>query len=323
MALGISSMFMGYMARQGLRMKILAMDIETDALDATKIHVICAQDVDTNEKYQFLNVCTIPEEREAFYLLCQQTDKFVFHNGIGFDVKVINKLLNPLLIAYPEIIKPTDVIDTLIMSRLIDYSIKGGHSLKAWGQRLGEFKIGFDQFEVLTQEMIDYCHQDVEVTVRLYNKFKSSIFDPDLQDAIKCEHDIQILCEEMTDAGFYFEKDKAEHLLDEVELRMIELTESFQRDFPPQLEEVNRIKYRKKKDGTVMSSVKKAQEKYFKTTVDWSANPPDLVCYDWIEFNPASPKMRIERLWEAGWQPYEKTKGHIQYDREQKQRSWR
>ena len=236
MALGISFMFMGYMARQGILMKILAMDIETDALDATKIHVICAQDVDTKEKYQFLNVCTIPEEREAFFLLCQQTDKFIFHNGIGFDVKVINRLLNPLLMAYPEIIKPTDVIDTLIMSRLIDYSIKGGHSLKAWGQRLGEFKIGFDQFEVLTQEMIDYCHQDVEVTVRLYNRFKSYIFDPDLQDAIRCEHDIQILCEEMTDAGFHFERDKAEHLLDEVELRMIELTESFQRDFPPQLE---------------------------------------------------------------------------------------
>ena len=171
--------------------------------------------------------------------------------------------------------------------------------------------------------MIDYCHQDVEVTVRLYNKFKATIFDPDLQDAIKCEHDIQILCEEMTAAGFYFEKDKAEHLLDEVELRMAELTDSFQRDFPPQLEEVNRIKYRKKQDGTTMASVKKAQEKYFKTTVDWSINPPDLVCYDWIEFNPASPKMRIERLWDAGWQPYEKTKGHIQYDREQKQRSWR
>ena len=103
-------MLVGNMARQGLRMKILAMDIETDALDATKIHVICAQDVDTNEKYQFLNVCTVPEEREAFFLLCQQTDKFIFHNGIGFDVKVINRLLNPLLIAYPEIIKPTDVI---------------------------------------------------------------------------------------------------------------------------------------------------------------------------------------------------------------------
>ena len=99
-------------------MNILAMDIETDALDATKIHVICAQDVDTKEKYQFLNVCTIPEEAEAFIKLCNETDKFVFHNGIGFDVKVINRLVQP------DLINPSDIIDTLIMSRLIDYTSK-------------------------------------------------------------------------------------------------------------------------------------------------------------------------------------------------------
>ena len=300
-------------------MSILAMDIETDALDATKIHVICAQDVDTQEKYEFLNVCTIPEESEAFIKLCNETDKFVFHNGIGFDVKVINRLVQP------ELINPSDIIDTLIMSRLIDYSIKGGHSLKAWGQRLGEFKIGFDQFEVLTQEMIDYCHQDVEVTVKLYKKFKKVIADPEWQDAIRCEHDIQILCEEMTAHGFSFDDAKAETLLDEVELRMFELEDGFQVDFPPQLQEVNRIKYRRKKDGELMSNVTKAQEKYPQTRVDWSYNPPELVCYDWIEFKPSSPKMRIERLWEAGWTPVEKTKGHVGYDREQRhqQRSWR
>jgi hypothetical protein len=69
--------------------------------------------------------------------------------------------------------------------------------------------------------------------------------------------------------------------------------------------------------------VTKAQEKYPQTRVDWSYNPPELVCYDWIEFKPSSPKMRIDRLWEAGWTPVEKTKGHIQYDRDQNKRSWR
>ncbi len=150
-------------------MRIAAMDIETDALDATKIHVICAKDVDTKEKYEFLNVCTIEEERYRFVKFCSTVDRFVFHNGIGFDVRVINKLVQP------DLINPAHVIDTLIMSRLIDYGIQGGHSLKAWGQRIGEFKIGFDQFEVLTQEMITYCHQDVEVTSLLYNRFKQTI----------------------------------------------------------------------------------------------------------------------------------------------------
>jgi len=301
-------------------MKTVAIDIETDALDATRIHVICAQDVDTGEKYEFLNVSHIEEEEERFVGWCSTVTTFVFHNGIGFDVPVINKLVRK------ECILPSMVLDTLILSRLIDYTLDGkGHSLKAWGQRLGEFKIGFDQFEVLTQEMIDYCHQDVEVTAQLYKKFKKVIADPEWQDAIRCEHDIQILCEEMTAHGFSFDDAKAESLLDEVELRMFELEDGFQVDFPPQLQEVNRIKYRRKKDGGLMSNVTKAQEKYPHTRVDWSYNPPELVCYDWIEFKPSSPKMRIERLWEAGWTPVEKTKGHIQYDREQKhqQRSWR
>jgi len=56
--------------------------------------------------------------------------------------------------------------------------------------------------------------------------------------------------------------------------------------------------------------------------VDWSKKDPELVCYDFIDFNPASPKMRIERLWEAGWKPFEKTKGHIDYER-QSSRSFR
>jgi DNA polymerase-1 len=31
---------------------------------------------------------------------------------------------------------------------------------------------------------------------------------------------------------------------------------------------------------------------------------------EWYEFNPGSAKQRIERLWEAGWQPTERTDGH-------------
>ena len=121
--------------------------------------------------------------------------------------------------------------------------------------------------------------------------------------------------------SFYFQKETADHLLDEIELRMTELEEGFQVDFPPQLEEVNRILYRKKKDGSPVAGVANAIVKYAKTKVDKSVYPAQLICYDWVEFNPASPKMRIERLWDAGWKPVDKTKGHIEYDRESK-RSW-
>ena len=294
--------------------KVVAMDIETDALEATKIWCICTQNISTGETDQFLNVDRIPEERDRFLEYCSTISNFVFHNGIGFDVGIINRLVK-------ENCVPLDlVLDTLVLSRLIEYNLEGGHSLKAWGKRLGDFKIGFDDFSCLTQEMIDYCHQDVVVTVKLYKKFLDVIEDESWQDSIRCEHDIQILCEQMTRNGFYFERDKADHLLDEIELRLCELDEGFQHDFPPKLEEVNRIIYRKKQDGSLMSSVVKAQEKYPRTELDKSRYPPQLICYDWIDFNPASPKLRIERLWEAGWKPVDKTKGHIEYDREQKRR---
>jgi len=297
-------------------MKTVAMDIETDAIDATRIWVIGAKDVDTGETEQFLNVSHIEEEKQRFIEYCADVACFVFHNGIGFDVPVINRMLG-------QVIDPHKVLDTLIVSRLVDYTLDGkGHSLKAWGRRLGDLKLDFKDFSALTEEMIFYCHQDVTVTTLLFNKLKPVINDPTWDEAIRCEHEIQMLCEDMTRDGFYFDRSQADLLLDEIELRMLELTDSFQEDFPPQLQEVNRIKYRRKADGSLFSNVTKAQENYEQTKVDWSVKPPELVCYDYIEFNPASPKMRIERLWEAGWTPYEKTKGHIEYERASKQRSW-
>ena len=296
-------------------MKTVAMDIETESLDPQYIWVICAEDVETGERETFCNLTTIPEERDRFVKYCNDINHFVFHNGLGFDVPVINRLLG-------QVIDPQKVIDTLVVSRLVDYTLDGaGHSLKAWGKRLGDFKIGFNDFTKLSDEMIEYCEQDVAVTVKIYRHFKKVIQDPEWQESLRCEHDIQMLCEDMTTNGFYFDEDQAEELLGEIQTRMEDLEQGLQEDFPPKLTEVNRIKYRRKADGSLYSSVTKAQEKYFATALDKSVDPNELVCYEYIPFNPASPKQRIERLWEAGWEPFEKTKGHIEYDRE-KARSW-
>lgn len=301
-------------------MKTVAMDIETDDLDAKVIHVICTEDVETGTKDQFLNVTTIPEERDRFIEYCSNVDRFVLHNGLGFDIPVINRLVQA------NLIRTDQVIDTLIVSRLIDFTLDNkGHSLKAWGQRLGEYKIDFGKdFSKLTEEMVEYCHQDVTVTVNLFKRFKSVIEDPEWQMALTCEHEIQALCEEMTDNGFYFEQDKAEELLGEIITRLDELEAGFQKDFPPKIQEVNRIKYRKKADGTLYKNVTDAQQKYSFTALDKSVDPPELVCLEYVPFMPSSPQQRIDRLWEAGWKPYEKTKGHIEYEREQarQQRSW-
>lgn len=297
--------------------KYLIMDIETDALDATRIWVICTEDFNTGEKQQFLNTDTIPEERDRFLEYLKSYDKFVFHNGIGFDVPVINRLL------CTEAIPLSSVVDTLILSRLFDYGIQGGHSLKAWGMRLGNFKLDFNDFSMLTEEMVTYCHQDVTVTQLLFKKFKKNYEDPDWAESIRCEHEIQMLCEEMTNNGFTFDKDSAVSMLKEIEERMDALNKGFQKDFPPQLVEVNRLIYKIKADGSPYSNIEKAREKYVMTKLDKSVTPNQLACFDFVPFSPASPKQRIDRLWEAGWSPYEKTKGHIEYEREKQQQQQR
>lgn len=290
-------------------MKTVAMDIETDSLDAKHIWIIVAQDVATGETEVFRNLTSDPVEAMRFKHYCHKCDKFVFHNGIGFDVPVINRLLG-------RTIEPKDVIDTLIVSRMIDYSIEKGHSLDAWGKRLGLHKGDFKDFEGgLTPEMEEYCINDVAVTVKLYQKFKSVILDKEWADSLRIEHDIQIICEQMTDNGFYFDEAQAEEFLGDIVTRMEELEAQFQVDFPPKLTEVKRIKYRLKKDGSLMKSVEDALTKYPHTYVD-NMGEPMLVCHDYVSFNPGSTLHRIDRLWEAGWQPVDKTKGHIKFMRE-------
>ena len=287
-------------------MKITAVDIETDDLDAQHIWIIVCQDVQTKAVEIFRNPTSDLVEAMRFKHYCHHYNKFVFHNGIGFDVPVINRLLG-------HTINEKDVVDTLIVSRLINFEISGGHSLDAWGKRLGLHKGDFKDFAGgLTQEMEDYCVNDVAVTVKLFERFKPVIMDKQWAKALRCEHDIQIVCEQMRRNGFAFDAVNAERMWIEIVDRMQELEDQFQIDFPPVLSEVKRIKYRIKADGSLFKSVTDALEKYPMTKKEGE----ELACFDWVEFSASSPKQRIERLWEAGWKPYEKTKGHILFERE-------
>jgi len=295
-------------------MNFSALDIETNSLNPDRIWVICAKDLATGQTYQFLNPSHVEEERKRFVEYCLTVDRFVMHNGLSFDAPVIRRLV-------PEaVLDNSQIVDTLVVSRLVDYGIKDGHSLDAWGKRLGLHKGNHTDWSRLSQEMIDYCHLDVEVTTKLFERFRSVIFDKEWAVALRCEHDMQILCDEMHENGFKFDKEGAEECLQEITAKMQALERGFQSDFPPVLQEVNRLKYRTKADGSLYSSVQEAVEKYPKVEVEGA----DLVCYDYVEFNPGSPNQRIDRLWEAGWKPVEKTKGHKEFEREKSQngKSW-
>ncbi len=79
-------------------------DIETDALDATVIHVLVAKRVGQKGFY-------VVRDAETFKRLAKQVTLWIGHNVIGFDIPQIKKLWG-----YGIPLK--DVADTLVMSRL-------------------------------------------------------------------------------------------------------------------------------------------------------------------------------------------------------------
>jgi len=73
--------------------------------------------------------------------------------------------------------------DTLVMSRLLNPDRErpkglpqkvGPHSLKAWGYRLGIYKGEYGEqdgaWDEFSQDMLDYCAQDVNVTEQVYRE---------------------------------------------------------------------------------------------------------------------------------------------------------
>ena len=110
-------------------------------------------------------------------------DVIVGHNIIGYDLPYINHI-------YPWFNPRGTIVDTLLLSRLyhpnlLDIDKKnawknmptklyGSHSLKAYGYRLGVYKGDFGEtsdWKEWSQEMQDYCVQDVKVTEKLCDHF--------------------------------------------------------------------------------------------------------------------------------------------------------
>ena len=233
-----------------------------------------------------------------------KVSKFFAHNGLGYDVPVLNKLLGRM------VIDPKDVVDTSVVSKLRDYKKYRTHSLKEIGEDLkvykGDYTGGWD---VCTKEMIDYCEQDVEVLEAIVKNQWPFIVDRANAKALRVEHDMAILSHTMQTNGFLFDKKRGEALLEEIVEEKDALEKSLRSKFKPKLIEVKRVKLRYTKDGRLFKNILDDMTNYPKVEVD--SNTSEVIVFDWTDFNPASPKERIDILWEAGWKPVEKTKGHI------------
>ena len=196
-------------------MNVLVLDIETNLAHDTIWCCVCNDDVYTNAN--------------GLQELIDSHDIIVGHNIIGFDGPVLSRV-------WGVTIPLSKVRDTLVMSRLWNPQLEGGHSLRAWGERLGDYKEEFTDFDGgLTDEMIKYCRQDVHVTGLLFHKLERELRD--YGNSIELEHKIALIMKRQEDNGFKLNLQEAVSLLAQLKDRMSFITDKMQAVFPPIVEE--------------------------------------------------------------------------------------
>lgn len=125
------------------------------------------------------------------------------------------------------------IVDTLVMSRLYNPQLDGGHSLSEWGKRIGFFKSSFESFNGgLTQEMLDYCIQDTLVTQKLYEHLTKEMSNDYSKESIKLEHEVAFIIAEQERNGFRFDEAKALQLLSVLKTKLDAICVEMQSIFP-------------------------------------------------------------------------------------------
>ena len=195
-------------------------DIETDSLNATKIHCIVARSYKTNKVKAWVG-----QECSEFVSWSQQIDTFIMHNGISFDAPVLNRLLGCN-------IKLSQIRDTLIESQLYNPIRDGGHSLEAWGKTLGFEKGDFHDFAHYSPEMLEYCKRDTEVTRLVAQKLEveGKPFKP---RAYELECKVRAILDKQKKNGFAFKIQEAMILQAQLQDELHGLERKAEEDFDP------------------------------------------------------------------------------------------
>lgn len=251
-------------------MKRLAIDIETDGLDATEIWCAVTKDIDNGD-------VKVWKSANALRQYISSEDLLIGHNIIKFDLPVLKKLWNLNTDSNP-------LRDTLIMSRLFNPVLEKGHSLDSWGVRLGLKKGDFSDFDGgLSEDMVEYCIQDVEITHALFTHLDSSLLN--WGKSVDLEHEVAMVVKKQEENGFKLDVPKCMVMLSEWQQSLMDIEEELQQVFQP-------------------------------ITTERFSDKTGKRLKDKVEvFNPGSRKQIAERLMSLGWKPRKHTeKGSVIVD---------
>ena len=265
----------------------LVFDIETDDLDATLIHCIVAQDVDTEEIYKFP-----PDKLQEGYKFLTTADTLIGHNIIGFDIPMVHKFSDVDLSFIP-------VIDTLVLSRLFNPAREGGHSLEKWGYKLGYHKIDFSDYLNYSEDMMNYCVRDVQLNTEVLKELRKESKGFDKQ-SIELEQRVSKIIKQQEVNGFKFDTQHALLLLAELREKKQSIEDEVHNTFKPKWVDDKLVTPYIKKDGE-LSKRGLTDDEYNRCITTQNMNP--FMRQQLVDFNLGSRKQIGEYLIDFGWKP--------------------
>ena len=141
-------------------MDFLVFDLEADGLLDTAERIWCGVTKNNNNKIERYTQASITDLLRVCNNL-PDTTILSGHNIIEYDLPLLEKIYG-----YRHRGK---VLDTLVLSRLLQPERQGGHSLDVWGERLGRKKPHHQVWSEFSPEMLHRCSEDVEINYLLLN----------------------------------------------------------------------------------------------------------------------------------------------------------
>jgi len=273
------------------RFKKVIFDVETDGLEGNTIHCIVTK-VIGGETQLFP-----PDNLQAAVDILTSADVLVGHNIIGFDIPVIKKHFDVTLTNHIE--------DTLVVSRLVNPVLTGGHSLDNWGYLLypndAEKRKAKqpDSWDEYTEEMGKYCIQDVELNADIYYALLKQV-EEFSQESIDLEHSVAKIIKEQEVKGFMLDEKKATLLSAKLQSKMATLEKEVHETFKPKWVDDRLITPKFNKDGSLSKVPKLTDEELIKVK---ATDYEPFMRQKWVEFNLASRKQIGEYLIDFGWKP--------------------
>jgi DNA polymerase-1 len=207
-------------------MRKIVFDIEANGLDPTEIWCVVMYDIDSRNTH----VCY---EKQYFWdwLVTDQMERdvepveFIGHNILGYDIPVLEKLWDISFAGHK-------LTDTLVMSRLAEPSRQGGHSLESWGDRLGCPKGEHSDWLNFSQDMVEYCKQDVRVNELVYKRLLRDL-DGFRADSLVLEGQVQRIISKQIENGWVLDQESAFVLLAELKEKKYDLEDKVHETFKP------------------------------------------------------------------------------------------